>query len=256
MQLLQALRAPPAASRVLLQWQGQVAWAAAGGGAAAAAAPGSLAEPRLQVQPACIAAPAAGLPWPLVRLQLLGGTRAAGPPVALCRQAGRHLPVEAWGESEAAAAAGLAAARAAALAAGSSGSGSGSSSDSNGEEELPAAALAAPQEAAAVPPAIQPASRPWQQWVRPVGLCPGSCELEVQLPLAGAAAAAAGGDGGVLLSSPAPLLVLQDAAAAAEVQRLVQCSGGPGEVPPAPGTAGCRCAAVPACPRSGCLPAP
>ncbi|PRW56339.1 squamosa promoter-binding 2 [Chlorella sorokiniana] len=56
-------------------------------------------------------------------------------------------------------------------------------------------------------------------WVRPVGLQPGRCELEVQLPLSGFAAV--GGSATckpVLLSSATPLLVLPCAAAAAAAE--------------------------------------
>jgi hypothetical protein len=127
--------------------------------------------------------------------------------------------VEVWGSSRDAALAELAAA----AAGGSSGSASkdDSEGDSEGEAfEEPVRASPTPFTAQLPPAEGKPAL---ELWVRPVGLCVGSCELEVQL-----SCSAAGRTDGVLLSSPAPLLVLPDAAAAAEVQQLIQhnlCQG-------------------------------
>jgi hypothetical protein len=122
-QLLAAVRChsalgAAAGNAALLQWQGGVAGTQGGAGGVALL---PQAEPRLVVHPACIAAPAAGQPWPLVQLELQlpqrqhasaahGSDPLAGGTVVCC-QRGRHLPVEIWGpaatEAEALAAAGM-----------------------------------------------------------------------------------------------------------------------------------------------------
>lgn len=94
--------------------------------------------------------------------------------------------------------------------------GPGDSDDSGAEDE-------GGEDAPAPPPAPSCRLPPVATvWARPVGLRPGCCELEVQVPLGPP------GGRGVLLSSPAPLLVLRDADAVAEVQGLLAHSGGAG----------------------------
>lgn len=263
---------------VLLQWQGQLAGTRGGG---APVGTMDLPEPRLLVRPACVLAPPPGQPWPLVQLQLRAAGGAGGAAAAaegglaacmqqssvLCRQAGRHLPVEVWGTTAAAAAAALSWApalreparsddSASGSGSGSEGGGSGSGSDSepasttssrsvllrdasikssDSEEEAadpaalpelaPAVAAAAAGSAEASPPTAL------RLWVRPVGLRPGCCEVEMQVQLPCGLPGASPGEGppAVLLSRPAPLLVLRDAAAAREVQALVRASGRTGE---------------------------
>lgn len=267
-----------AGNSLLLQWRGQLAGTSGGGAPVGTMA---LPEPRLQVRPACVLAPPAGQPWPLVQLQLRAGGSAgsSGGPgsllegglaacmqqsTVLCRQAGRHLPVEVWGTTAAAAAAALSWApvlrdvRSDRSAAGSGseagGSGGGSDSEptsttssrsvllrdasiksSDSEEEAadpaalpelaPAVAAAAAGSAEASPPAAL------RLWVRPVGLRPGCCEMEMQVQLPCGLPGAAPGEGprAVLLSRPAPLLVMRDVAAAREVQAMVRASGRTGE---------------------------
>lgn len=91
--LLAALRVPgllgaAAGSAAALQWRGQLA-AAVEGEHNAEGVP--VAPPRLAVQPACIAVPPPGQPWPLVELRLQG-SQAAGWDLAratvLARQSG------------------------------------------------------------------------------------------------------------------------------------------------------------------------
>lgn len=245
---------------MLLQWKGRLA---ASKGGADGADEVAAAEPALLVWPACIAVPAAGQPWPMVQLELHsaaassgGGSSSGVPPPelagssVLCRQSGWQLPVEIWGNTAAAAAAALAEAASAPIVS-ASGDGSESEGDtsspisslqvssassdgsiSDGEAARRAATRTAAQAAAGGSGAELPASC---LWVRPVGLRPGRCELEVQMLLGalcplGSGAGATGAAKGVVLTAPAPLLVLRDAAAAREVQGLVQCSGSPGAV--------------------------
>ena len=251
-QLLAALRCPRALgaavdNAVLLQWQGGVA-GTEGGAAGVVMLP--HAEPQLAPHPACIAAPEPGQLGSLVQLELqLPQQHASAPPGAdplaggtvVCRQAGRHVPVEIWGPAASAVAA-LAAASALEGGAEAPLSDSDASDGDGGSDSDSDADLPAPADSCSV------LERPWSGsssgeegeeaagaaaatagvWVRPVGLHPGRCELEVQLPLAGFAA-----DGSackpVLLSRAAPLLVLPCEAAAAEVRAfLARISGRPG----------------------------
>jgi len=103
--LLQSLRTSaglgPAATRpALLQWQGQLAGAAAGRKAARVA----TCVPRLRLQPACVAAPAIGGPGPVVRLfldarQVDGGRAAVEHSTVLCRQAGKSFSLNSGPDS-------------------------------------------------------------------------------------------------------------------------------------------------------------
>lgn len=243
-QLLDAVRCPAAlgaaaGNAALLQWQGGVAGTEGG---TAGVVTLQHAEPQLVVHPACIAAPATGQLGPLVRLELQlphqhGSAARGSDPLAggtvVCRQAGRHVAVEVWGP---------AATEAADLATADVPEGGDGMPPSSDDEDCSDSDVAELADSRGV------LERPWSSssseqggevaadatdaavaagvWVRPVGLHPGRCELEVQLPLAGFAVGAAGSAicRPVLLSSAAPLLVLPCEAAAAEVRAfLARC---------------------------------
>ncbi|KAL4429862.1 hypothetical protein ABPG77_010979 [Micractinium sp. CCAP 211/92] len=254
--LLHALRVPAllgtaASCAAALQWSGQLAAAAAGEDAVTRL---PATPPRLAVQPACIAMPPPGQPWPLVQLRLQAPLQAGwdlAQAAVLARQSGRHLAVTLWGTDSQGAEAALLAAQACTGAQPSGqpaspgerprSGGSGGSSPRpasrlpgafSGEEDVDSA-FEEPC-AGTASPARLPGGTGGQAaglWVCPVGLLPGSCELEVELrggaaPTAGAAGAAGTAPRALpLLSHPAPLLVLRDGRAAAEVQRLVSSCG-------------------------------
>lgn len=251
-QLLAAVRCPAAlgaaaGNAALLQWQGGVAGTEGG---TAGVVTLQHAEPQLVVHPACIVAPATGQLGRLVRLELQllhqhGSTARGSDPLAggtvVCRQAGRHVAVEVWGP---------AATEAAALASAGAPEGGDdtppSSDDASNDED------GSDSDAAELADSRGVLERPWSSssseqgcevaadatgtaaaagvWVRPVGLHPGRCEMEVQLPLAGFAVGAAGSAicRPVLLSSAVPLVVLPCEVAAAEVRGfLALCSEQP-----------------------------